>query len=97
VEPFRYLGQDIREEEKQLINQQLGIQLEEHDISTIKQQAPFALHNSKEFLKIFLKIREEEMKILKIISPNQLKSLTKYQIPEKGSKVVDDSQLVEDS
>ncbi|PLW04807.1 hypothetical protein PCANC_28785 [Puccinia coronata f. sp. avenae] len=91
LEPLRYMGHHIREEEKKLIDKQLGIHIEEHDISTINRQAPTALANFKDYLNIFLKIREEEMKILNIISPNQLKGLTKYQIPEKGSKVVEDS------
>jgi hypothetical protein len=41
-----------------------------------------------------LKLREEEMNLLQIITLEELKSLPKYRIPEKDSKVEENPKLV---
>ncbi|PLW56372.1 hypothetical protein PCANC_03469 [Puccinia coronata f. sp. avenae] len=55
LEPFRYLNYDIKAEEKNLIYQQLEIERRVDHILTIMHQAPIALENFKNYLKIILR------------------------------------------
>jgi hypothetical protein len=92
VEPFKYLIADM-EEVPPLVYQQLGIQSDAKNIETIQQQSAIASKYFKAYFQAFLGLRKEEMEIMKIITPEELKILSKYRIPEQESNIQESPEL----
>jgi hypothetical protein len=94
VKPFRNWGLENKlDEDRAQVYQQLEIKSEVDNILTIKKQAPIALANFKAYFNVILKFREQKKNILKIITPEDLQSLSQYKIPKQESKVSDNDKL----
>ncbi|PLW15731.1 hypothetical protein PCANC_16519 [Puccinia coronata f. sp. avenae] len=90
IEPFDRRLEDLyapSAEAKIPIYDKIGIKSEPHHIRTIEQQATPALNNFLTYLDIYLKLREEERRILNIITPQDLASLSMGSIPKQDHAV----------
>jgi hypothetical protein len=78
LEPWGYLRNYADIPVEYQLEKRLGIHESQDSLKRIEQQAPVALEIINEKLDIFIKIRKEERRIQKILTPLGLQHFTNY-------------------